>query len=172
MARAHLTDLFRGIHAAYAEADVRGMPADAVYEEHSRRRALTRGQFLAAAAAAGGSLAFGNASWPLRAFAKNAPRVVIVGGGLAGMTCAYRLRRAGIASTLYDANANVGGRTWTLRDFWDDGQISEHGGEFISSEHDAVRSLAHEMELELVDLRAAEKPHTEEVYWVHGKRVA
>lgn len=167
MARSHLTDLLRRIHAAHAESTALGVPVDEVYEAQSQRQALTRGQFLLGAAAASGALAAG----PLRAFAKSAPRVIIVGGGLAGTTCAYRLRKAGVAASLYEANANVGGRTWTLRDYWDDGQISEHGGEFISSEHTAMRDLAHEMGLELVDLRAAEKPHTSEVYWVHGKRV-
>ena len=173
MARSHLTDLFRRIHAAHAEAKVRGVPADEVIEEHDRRRALSRSQFLAGAVATGGAMVLAERGWALPALAKSSqvPRVVIVGGGLAGMSCAYRLRQKGVPSMLFDANANVGGRTWTLRDYWDDGQISEHGGEFISSEHTAVRDLTHEMGLELVDLRAAQKPHTEEVYWVRGKRV-
>ncbi len=174
MARSQLTDLFRRIHAAYLEASARGMPVDEVHEEQRQRRTtMARSRFLAGVAAAGGAAAFGSGLTlrPLRAFAKPSPRVVIVGGGLAGVTCAYRLHRAGMKSTLYEANASVGGRTWTLRDFWDDGQISEHGGEFISSEHTAMRDLAHEMGLELIDLRAAEKPHTEEIYWVRGKRV-
>jgi monoamine oxidase len=174
MARSQLTDLFRAIHAAHAESSVRGVPADEVFEEQAQRRALTRRRFLAGAAAAGGTFALARAAWPLPALGKasSMPRVVIVGGGLAGMTCAYRLRKAGIAPTLFDANANVGGRTWTLRDFWDDGQTTEHGGEFISSEHTALRALAVEMQLELIDLRGAEKPHTEEVYWVHGRRIS
>ena len=172
MARSHLTDLLRRIHAAHAESSVRGVPADEIYEEQSQRRSLSRAQFLGAAAAFGGAFAVDRAAWPLSALAKSAPRVVIVGGGLAGVSCAYRLRQKGVAPALYDANANVGGRTWTLRDFWNDGQISEHGGEFISSEHKAVAGMAREMGLELVDLRGAEKPNTAEVYWVHGRRIA
>ena len=171
MALSHLTDLLRRIHAAHAESTALGVPVDEVFEAQSRRQALTRGDFLRGAAAAGGALAFAGAATPLRALAKTAPRVVIVGGGLAGTTCAYRLRQSGVAAALYDANANVGGRTWTLRDFWADGQTTEHGGEFVSSEHTAMRDLTHEMGLELVDLRAAEKPHTQEVYWVRGKRI-
>src|SRR5205807_912141 len=92
MAQSHLTDLLRRIHAAHAESSALGVPVDEVYEAQSQRQALTRGQFLLGAAAASGALAAG----PLRAFAKSAPRVVIVGGGLAGVTCAYRLRKAGV----------------------------------------------------------------------------
>ena len=167
MARSALTELFRRMHAAHLEAAATRMPVDEVFERQRLRASMTRSGFLAGAAAAGGALALG----PLRAFAKTAPRVVIVGGGLAGVTCAYRLHRAGLRATVYEANANVGGRTWTLRDYWDEGQISEHGGEFISTEHTALRDLAHELGLPLVDLRAAQRPHTEEVYWVRGKRV-
>jgi len=87
------------------------------------------------------------------------------------MTCAYRLWQAGIASTVYDANAAVGGRTWTLRGFFEDGQITEHGGEFISTEHVAVANLAREMGLELSDFRDAQKPGTEEYYYCRGRGV-
>lgn len=172
MARSSLTDLLRRIHAAHAEAAARGMPADETFELQTQRAALSRGRFIAGAAAVGGAAVLGGALGPVRAVAKSAsPRIVIVGGGLAGTTCAYRLHQAGLASTLYEANASVGGRTWTLRDFWDDGQHTEHGGENISSEHADIRALVKELGLELVDVRAAQTPGTEEVYWVHGKRI-
>jgi monoamine oxidase len=176
VARSSLTALLRNIHAAHLEAEMRDLPPDVVFDEHEARR-IARREFLTAAGATAATVfgigALGTAL-PIRAFAKaaHAPRIVIVGGGLAGVTCAYRLWQAGIASTLYEANANVGGRTWTLRGFFDDGQIAENGGEFISSEHKAIAKLAGEMGLDLIDLRAAQKPGTEEVYWVHGKRVA
>ena len=173
MARSTLTDVLRRMHAAHYEARRRGIPADEIYEEQSQRR-IARREFLAGALAAGVAASLGSTgAFPLRAAAKSSasPRVVIVGGGLAGMTCAYRLWRAGVHPALYEANASVGGRTWTLRGFWNDGQITENGGEFVSSEHTALRKLAHELGLELVDLRAAEKPGTEEVYWLRGKRI-
>jgi monoamine oxidase len=41
--------------------------------------------------------------------------VVILGGGIAGLTTAYELERAGFVVTLLEARDRVGGRNWTLR---------------------------------------------------------
>ena len=48
---------------------------------------------------------------------KNNSKVVIVGAGLAGLTCAYRLKQAGISTIIYEATSRVGGRCWTKRGF-------------------------------------------------------
>ena len=181
MARTELTGLLRRIHAAYRVALRTGVPPDEVFERQTQ--ALSRRRFLAQAAGAGAALA-ANAVWPLPSLAipalksaglqlaSNAPRIVIVGGGLSGVACAYRLMRAGVASSIYEAGGGLGGRTWTLRGFFDEGQTAENGGEFISSEHTHMRRLAGEMGLTLDDLRAWDKlqPGTEDLYWVHGRR--
>ena len=99
--------------------------------------------------------------------ANTAPRIVIVGAGLAGLTCAYRLHQAGIASTVYEASDRVGGRTWTLRDFFADGQIAEHGAEFISLGQVAVQKLAREFGLRLVNVNRHESGH--DVLFVDGE---
>ena len=41
--------------------------------------------------------------------------VVILGAGIAGMTAAYELARAGYRCTILEARARTGGRNWTLR---------------------------------------------------------
>ena len=97
-----------------------------------------------------------------------APRVAIVGGGLAGLTCAYRLAQRGIASALYDARERVGGRCFTARGF-SDGQVAEHGGEFIDSAHLEIRALARELGVGLEDRYAAEAGGVE-YDWVAGRR--
>jgi len=41
--------------------------------------------------------------------------VIVLGGGIAGLTAAYELERAGFAVTLLEARDRLGGRNWTLR---------------------------------------------------------
>ncbi|ABM56588.1 NAD(P)/FAD-dependent oxidoreductase [Verminephrobacter eiseniae] len=42
-------------------------------------------------------------------------RVLVLGGGLAGMTAAYELRKAGYAVRILEYNPRAGGRCWTIR---------------------------------------------------------
>lgn len=87
-------------------------------------------------------------------------RVVIVGSGMAGLGCALRLHRHGIASQVYEYNpARAGGRVQTLRGFFDEAQYTEQHGEFISSEHTATRRLAAAYGLALDNVNAY-PPHT------------
>lgn len=95
---------------------------------------------------------------PLAACGRSTPSptragVVVVGAGLAGLTCAYRLQQRGVRALVYEANPNrIGGRCWTARGFTD-GQLAEHGGEFIDSDHARLRALIRELDLQLEDRR-------------------
>jgi monoamine oxidase len=121
--------------------------------------ALTRRKLLGAAGTAGAAALLDRAGLA-SALAHpadrggEAPRVAIVGAGLAGLTCAHRLNQLGVSATLYEAHAKrVGGRCWTARGFAA-GQTAEHGGEFIDSSHRRIRALVAELDLTLDDLRA------------------
>ncbi len=46
---------------------------------------------------------------------KRGNRVIILGAGLAGMTCAYELGKVGYDCTILEARGRSGGRCWTLR---------------------------------------------------------
>lgn len=53
-------------------------------------------------------------------------RIAILGGGLAGLVCAYELSRAGFACTVLEARERVGGRNLTVRR---GSRLREHGSE-------------------------------------------
>src|SRR5262245_56495331 len=96
------------------------------------------------------------------------PKIVIVGAGLAGLTCAYRLKQAGYAAEVHEASTRVGGRCWTIRGTFQQDQIAEHGGELIDTRHRELRNLVKELGLSTVDLLAAEANGTEETYYFDG----
>jgi len=92
---------------------------------------------------------------------RGAPRIAVVGAGLAGLTCAYRLQQAGYVAQVYEASGRIGGRCYTGRGDFADGQIYEHGGELIDTRHRELRRLAQELELQLDDLLNAEQVHVQ-----------
>jgi monoamine oxidase len=96
-------------------------------------------------------------------------RIAIVGAGLAGLTCAYRLQQAGLKADIFEASDHVGGRcstdTTTFAPL-----IAEHGGELIDQGHTAVRQLAQELGLKLDNLLQAQPNGTEDFFWVDGEK--
>src|SRR3954452_22856546 len=66
--------------------------------------------------------------------------VAIVGGGLAGLTAARNLVKAGHSVVVLEARERVGGRT--LNHKLADGQVLETGGEFVGPTQTRVLALA------------------------------
>jgi monoamine oxidase len=104
-----------------------------------------------------------------RALGANPARIVVVGGGLAGLTCAYRLKQAGYRAELFEASDRLGGRCWTRRGDFAEGQVAEHGGELIDQGHTQTRQLAQELGLNLDNLLAAEANGTDPFYYFDGQ---
>ena len=104
---------------------------------------------------------------PVRA-AAGPPRIAVIGAGLAGLTCAYRLKQAGYDATVYEASNRPGGRCWTIRGVFADGQIAEHGGELIDQGHTAMRQLAQELGFPLDNLLMAQPGGTEDFFYFDG----
>jgi monoamine oxidase len=80
----------------------------------------------------------------------NAPdrTVTVIGGGLAGLSAAYELQRAGWKVVVLEARPRVGGRVYSVRSFAH-GQVAEGGGEFIEERHTRLIALANEFNLKL-----------------------
>jgi monoamine oxidase len=81
--------------------------------------------------------------------------VAVIGGGIAGLHCAYRLAGAGVPVTVYEASSRAGGRMFTARGMFADDQICELGGELVDTGHVTIQALADEFGLTLDDLPAA-----------------
>jgi monoamine oxidase len=164
MARTPLLGWLHQAASLAAEATTRNVSTDQVLTEHAERR-LSRRDMLKLAGATG--LAAGLSTLGGRPAGAASPRIAVVGAGLAGLTCAYRLKQAGYAATLYEASDRVGGRCWTIRDPnpFAEGQLAEHGGELIDQGHTAIRQLAQELGLTLDNLLAAEANGTEPFYY-------
>ena len=94
--------------------------------------------------------------------------VAIVGGGVAGLTIAYRLARAGRRATLYEASGRLGGRMFTKRDFNGEGMFCELGGELVDSNHAPLMALAKELGVGIQQLKAA-KDASEDIYAIGGR---
>lgn len=61
--------------------------------------------------------------------------IVIVGAGMAGLVCASLLKEAGHQVTILEASDRIGGRVFTLRSPFYDGQYVEAGAMRIPSTH-------------------------------------
>ncbi len=100
-------------------------------------------------------------------------RVVVLGGGIAGLVAAYELRALGYECTLLEARGRPGGRNWTVRNGdtveftdgtkqrceWGEGQYQNFGPARLPSIHPTMlgycRKLGIEMQVEVNMSRSA-----------------
>jgi monoamine oxidase len=174
-----ITSAIRRIHEAKRRSDDSGIPVRELLEQdrelrrkllQEREQQKQRRDFLKAA----GGLGLGAAMMPFtqNAFAAPAggsqPEIAIVGAGAGGLRTAHRLMQYGIGSKIYEAGDRVGGRMYSDNSFFSDNRVVEYGGEFISTEHTAVRNLAHQLNLQLEDVNKLSLGD-EETYLVEGE---
>ena len=138
---------------------LRSRASDAGRGRSGARRTTRRRFVKEAGVAALGLTALGRFAAPARG--AGAPKIVVVGAGLAGLSAAYSLRNAGYNAEIHEASNRIGGRCWTLRGAFAEGQIVEHGGELIDQGHTAIRQLASGLGLKLDNLLQAEQNGTE-----------
>ncbi|MFO0760210.1 MAG: FAD-dependent oxidoreductase [Byssovorax sp.] len=127
--------------------------ARAAEAEHAAQRSVGRRAFLGGVAAGAAALV---APGSARAVPKpsSSARIAILGGGLAGLACADRLRARGYAATIYEANpTRLGGRCYSNRKL--PGQVGENGGEMIDNQHKVMLAYAQEFNLLREDLGKA-----------------
>lgn len=160
--------LRRAIATAMA-AERSAMPRDEFVDAVNQQRRGRR-QFLRQVGIGAGGLALAACgALPRTAPIRTDSEVVIVGAGVAGLTAAWRLRQAGVRVRIYEANTRVGGRVYSLRDHFPDGQVIELGGELIDTSHVRIQALCREFGLELDDLLADGTGLTPETWHFGGR---
>src|SRR4051812_13784983 len=102
---------------------------------HERR---SRREFLRSLAVTGAAFALPSCAHTQR---KDVTPVIILGAGIAGLTAAFYLTRAGYPCEIYEASARTGGRIYTLENFNRDGMSCELGGELVDSNHEDLLAL-------------------------------
>jgi monoamine oxidase len=125
---------------------------------------VSRREFLTAIAAAAAPLA------QLERFTRTGPaqRVIVIGGGLAGLCTAYELQALGHTVTVLEAQMRPGGRVRTLREAFAPGVYVEAGAEQIPGAHEITQHYARAMGLTLLPNRTV---GTRFLYHVRGQRV-
>ena len=77
-------------------------------------------------------------------------RVIVIGAGLAGLSCAYEIKQAGFDVILLEARSRPGGRVRTYRDSFADGLYAEMGAEYVNSSDTYVRKYCKKFGLEIL----------------------
>lgn len=130
-------------------AEVIGLAREA---QLSRRRFLQNtGTTLLAGAVAPGLLLNPSRSFLPLFRGHQSPRIVIIGGGIAGLNALHTLKKNGLNATVYEASSRMGGRMFTVQEAMGKGTWTEFGGEFIDTNHADMWALAGELGIELID---------------------
>lgn len=168
MSRTPLFALVRRSLQLANEAVRRDLPAAELIDQEQDRARLSRRRFVATTATAAAAVALeGCGVTRLPAPISGMEPVLIIGGGIAGLSAGYRLRQAGVPVRIIEAQRRVGGRMHSLRGFFSEGQVCEIGGELIDSNHAQIRALAAELGIEIDDL-ARDDPALDTDVWFFG----
>lgn len=98
------------------------------------------------------------------------PRVVIVGGGIAGLTALHTLQKRGVDATIYESSNRTGGRMLTVTGAMGEGTWTEFGAEFIDTNHRDMWQLIKDFGLESIDYgQESEQKLTKEAFFFNGQ---
>lgn len=131
---------------------------------------VSRRLFLRTAAVAGAVAATPDLYTAFAKEGSSRPRTAIVGAGIAGLNCAYKLRKAGVDVQVFEASSRVGGRMFSARNLLAQGLTTEMGGEFIDSGHEEMLALVKEFKLDLWDFQKKDGKKSD-AFFFNGKHL-
>lgn len=94
--------------------------------------------------------------------------VIVLGAGLAGLSAAWRLQRAGRQVIVLEAADQVGGRTVRSDQGWQEGQYATLGGEIFDVSYHAFRHMCAELGVELSPPQTYASPEDGDLCGVEG----
>tara|TARA_B100001146_G_scaffold121115_1_gene106445 strand:- start:866 stop:2335 length:1470 start_codon:yes stop_codon:yes gene_type:complete len=77
-------------------------------------------------------------------------RIIVIGAGLAGLSCAYELDQAGFNVILIEARSRPGGRVSTYREPFSDNLYSEMGAEYVDSSDTYIHEYCKKFDLKVL----------------------
>ncbi|MFB8796249.1 MAG: NAD(P)/FAD-dependent oxidoreductase [Microcoleus sp.] len=176
MAKSALMAMLRHASSIAQKSMETGIPADEMLGMISDRPAnfrISRRHLLHGGLAAAGAVAAATLTGEGEgAFAQQQGRspILVVGGGIAGLTAAYRLRQGGVRADLIEATNRIGGRIRTVPKVARTEISADVGGEFIDSGHSNLISLATELGLRAIDLAQVQSGFVKDAFFLEGRR--
>ena len=131
------------------------------------KRSMGRRSFLKHAAAAAPCMLAASRAGAARVQSRP-KKILVVGAGLAGLSAAYELTRAGHDVTVLEARTRPGGRVQTLRDPFPEGLYAEAGATNVFDNHHWTIKYLKEFALELDQFKAS---NLASLYHVRGRRI-
>jgi len=167
MPRTPLLRALKRLADEHRAAEQRGIPpAELRGQQKEAAASYSRAELLKRGAVAGAGVVAGSAFLADRAKSATAPRIAIVGGGIAGLNAALTLADKGVPATIYEASTRIGGRMHSnTSGFWNDSQVTEWCGELIDTNHKTIQFLAQRFGFKLADTYAGYPNGSTDTYW-------
>ena len=165
------TPLFQILKNAFVKARLlehKAISSDQIEEQEYRLR-IPRRKFLTGTAAVISTSVL--TPKIIQASSAVQPTVAIIGAGLTGLHCAYRLFKAGIRSTIFEASGRIGGRIQTARGAFPSDQVIELGGEFLDTGHKNLYALLRELGVQTYDIFASDTTESNLSY-IDGRKIS